>query len=94
MKHGEVLDSIKCDMPCAGTSSGEYCGGWDKITAYEIKKPVNSKYVGCYADEPIRAMDAEGVHSTGDMTNEVRPCMAALRNAPPQKCIPCLLLFG
>lgn len=74
MKHGEVLDSSKCDMPCAGTVIGEYCGGRDKITAYEIKKHLASKYIGCYADAPARSMDAEGKYVTGDMTNEVSVC--------------------
>lgn len=82
MKHGEVLDSTECDMPCAGTVSGEYCGGWDKITAYKIKKYVFPQYIGCYADAPARAMDAEGMHVTGAMTNEV----SVRRNT---RCLPC-----
>ena len=71
MLNGEVLNSVECDMLCAGTLTGEYCGGRDKITAYEIDQPVISEYIGCYADSPVRAMNAEGKYVTDDMTNEV-----------------------
>lgn len=72
-KNGEELPSEKCDMLCAGTTVGEHCGGNNTMTAYEIElgAPSVSEYIGCYADAPIRAMDAEEVHLTGNMTNLV-----------------------
>ena len=54
-RNGEVLASDECDMLCMGTTSVEHCGGYSKMTAYEIQKQlvVGPGYVGCYADWPV-----------------------------------------
>lgn len=57
-------------MDCAGTTTGEKCGGFDRMSAYKIS--ASSGYVGCYADmKRNRAMPAEGLYSSPSMTNEV-----------------------
>ncbi|CAN0504932.1 unnamed protein product, partial [Scytosiphon promiscuus] len=35
-KNGEELALDECDMACEGTTSGEFCGGRHKETAYKI----------------------------------------------------------
>lgn len=58
-------------MPCTGSTSGEFCGGTDKITAYQIES-IDLEYIGCYADSrDVRAMDLEGKYVSENMTNEV-----------------------
>lgn len=80
MKNGGVLEVGECDMPCAGTTSGEICGGEFKMSAYQIKleddeaaiDAATPRYVGCYKDDSSsRAMDEEGKFAPGKMTNEV-----------------------
>ena len=68
-----MLAPDKCDMRCAGTMSGEYCGGRYAMTAYEIQHqvPVAPNYIGCFEDGLERAMNEAGKHVTRDMTNEV-----------------------
>ncbi|CAM9666863.1 unnamed protein product [Ectocarpus sp. 12 AP-2014] len=41
-KHGPELDPIECDHLCFGTTTGEYCGGFNKMSVYEI-----TAYQGC-----------------------------------------------
>lgn len=63
-------------MDCAGTSTGEKCGGFDRMSAYKIDASASSGYVGCYADmKRNRAMPAAGLYFSSSMTNEVR-CIA------------------
>lgn len=58
-------------MACVGTTSDEFCGGTDKITAYRIED-IAPEYIGCYADgSDVRAMNMEGTYVSEDMTNEV-----------------------
>ena len=69
--NGDELESDECDYLCAGTTTDEYCGGRNKLTAYVIEETQEPEYIGCYQDGVVRVMDAEGKHTTGDMTNEV-----------------------
>ncbi|CAM9274851.1 unnamed protein product [Laminaria digitata] len=39
-KNGDMLAIEECDFLCAGTTSGEFCGGRNKLTAYEIAEEV------------------------------------------------------
>ena len=56
-------------MPCAGTLSAENCGGIYTLTAYEIDHNITVPgYLGCYADGPMRAMNAEGKYVDVAMT--------------------------
>ncbi|CAN0526645.1 unnamed protein product [Scytosiphon promiscuus] len=80
MKNGGKLATHECDMPCAGTTSGELCGGEFKMSAYEIEHEHDETaidattpgYVGCYKDDASsRALNEEGKYVPGDMTNEV-----------------------
>lgn len=58
-------------MACTGTTSGEQCGGRDKITAYEMGVS-KLEYRGCYADvRRNRAMNSEGKYVEDGMTTEV-----------------------
>lgn len=77
--NAEALASGECDMSCTGaTATGETCGGFYKMTAYEIEtQEVAAGYVGCYADTPYWGIDAgEKYVSEGMMTNQVRVCEA------------------
>ena len=66
-----MLDFEQCDAACEGSTTGETCGGTDKITAYIIE-PLVPEYIGCYTDSrEARAMDLEGMYASEDMTNEV-----------------------
>ena len=58
---------------CAGTTSDEYCGGNDKISAYEIESVEGGpEYIGCYGDAIASAMDGEEIYvESSAMTNEV-----------------------
>lgn len=70
-KHGEMLNIEECDKACVGNTSGEFCGGTDKLTAYRIEGVV-SAFVGCFADDMgARALNMEGKYVSEDMTNEV-----------------------
>ncbi|CAN0522868.1 unnamed protein product, partial [Scytosiphon promiscuus] len=60
MKNGGELEVDECDMPWAGTTSGELCGGEFKMSAYEIEHEHDEAavdddatpgYVGCYKDD-------------------------------------------
>lgn len=71
-RNGEALGSAECDMLCAGTTTGERCGGYYKISAYEIDSHVFSPgYIGCYADTPYWSIDAGEKYVSVNMTNEV-----------------------
>lgn len=71
-KIDEELELAECDMACAGTTSDEFCGGIDKLTAYKIED-IDPDYIGCYEDaSDVRAMNMEGKYVSEDMTNEVR----------------------
>ncbi|CAM9872583.1 unnamed protein product [Ectocarpus sp. 6 AP-2014] len=55
--HGE-LDIDSCDMACQGTE-GENCGGFDKMTVYDIQAVnggTGTDYQGCFRDALPRAM--------------------------------------
>ena len=62
-------------MKCADTTSDEFCGGRDKITAYKIESTdenggSKAGYIGCYADvKRDRAMNLEGKHFLEDVSN-------------------------
>ena len=71
VRNGEELASDECDMLCEGTTTDERCGGWYKMTAYVINTQVTEGYIGCYADTPYWAIDAEEDPFKGNMTNEV-----------------------
>ena len=70
-----------CDFQCEGTTTGEYCGGRNKMTAYTIDDgavpPDNDggmtapEYIGCFEDRRNRAMNKEGKQKSSTMTNEV-----------------------
>lgn len=71
-KNGEMLALDECDMECEGTTSDEFCGGTNKITAYRIDGVV-SPFMGCYVDDrDARALNMEGKYVSEDMTNKVR----------------------
>eukprot|EP00904_Undaria_pinnatifida_P008999 jgi/Undpi1/5229/HiC_scaffold_2.g00511.m1 len=74
--NGGELALEECDSLCAGTTSDEYCGGNDKITAYEIESVEGEpKYIGCYGDATASAMDGEEIYAESSaMTNEL--CIA------------------
>lgn len=72
-------------MLCAGTTTGEHCGGYSKMSAYVIEDDlvVGPGYIGCYEDDKdARAMDAEGKYVAKDMTNEVSVCVRAFITLP------------
>eukprot|EP00903_Cladosiphon_okamuranus_P006776 g6606.t1 len=46
-KNGPQLAHGECNMRCAGTTSGEYCGGYYKMLVYEI-----TSYQGCDHENP------------------------------------------
>lgn len=71
-KIGEMLTLEECDMACVGGTSGEFCGGTDRLSAYKIEA-VNPAFMGCYADDmEDRALDMEEKYVSEDMTSEVR----------------------
>lgn len=75
------VDSSECNLDCAGTSSGETCGGIDKISVYTISSGIDDEltYVGCYGDaRPGRAMSAVGKHVSSSMTNKARTIYPSL----------------
>lgn len=74
-KNGEETSDSECNMDCAGSTTGEKCGGYLRISAYEMiddPDPDPSHYVGCYADMRNRAMPAAGRYTSASMTNMVR----------------------
>lgn len=58
-------------MLCAGTTSGERCGGDYKLTAYEIEHDSSHEYLGCFPDSRFRVLTDQEPYFTGHMTNEV-----------------------
>lgn len=62
-------------MGCAGTTTGETCGGTDRISVFTFETPgidPELTYEGCYADvKRDRAMNAAGFLSSPSMTNGV-----------------------
>ena len=66
----------ECGMPCAGSSKGEKCGDYDRMSVYKMMRggspPEEPGYVGCYADSKSRrAMPKDKIESKS-MTNKVK----------------------
>lgn len=78
-KNGAALGEGACDYACKGTS-GEFCGGRDKISVYVINDDginddVNDGFVegDCYNDvKKARALNEEGKNNLPNLTKEVR----------------------
>lgn len=73
--NGDEVDVGECDFDCAGTSTGEKCGGYNRISVYMNAVGIDSDltYIGCYEDRRNpRAMGAGGSLSSSSMTNKVR----------------------
>ena len=62
-----------CDMECAGSTDGEFCGGFDamSIRQHEVVPYYNEDYIGCFSD-PADSRMFDLVASSDDMTAEVR----------------------
>lgn len=72
--NGEQAPDSECGMACEGTTTGETCGDFLRMSAYEITSGMSSPatYVGCFADmSGARAMPGAGIYSSSEMTNEV-----------------------
>lgn len=72
--NGDEVSSSECDMDCAGTTTGEKCGGRNRISVYmfESVADIELDFVGCYADvKNDRAMDAVASVTSDSMSNEV-----------------------
>ncbi|CAN0576488.1 unnamed protein product, partial [Ectocarpus sp. 12 AP-2014] len=62
-----------CDYECAGSTDGEFCGGFDAISIRAHDTIVignNSSYVGCFSDPADNRIFALGA-SSDDMTAEI-----------------------
>lgn len=72
--NGDEVSSSECDMDCAGTTTGEKCGGRNRISVYRFESftDIELDLVGCYADvKNDRAMGAAGSFTSSSMSNEV-----------------------
>lgn len=72
----EEAPGVECNMLCAGISTEEVCGGYNRINVYTYVPfgiADGLTYVGCYEDvKANRTMNAVGASVSSSMTNEVR----------------------
>lgn len=89
------LDPGDCDMPCAGTTTGEHCGGSNKTLVYEIT--AYQGYQGCQrevslspavsADEQIfgQPWDVQEKFDTANFFIPIPPT-SSISNSPAGVC--------